>query len=182
MSDQLATEIRHLVDAGAPPITLEELLLVPLTEPPRRRHSRLALAVLAGGFAVIILAAVVATTRSDESVTAAPASTACRSGRPDLEVFMKVDAPPDEIAAVRSYLATQRSVCAVRFVDKAAAYQEFLRIFRKNPDITRDITAEDLPTAFRVYVRGQASSALVESLNSRLGVDQVTTPARTHGR
>jgi hypothetical protein len=58
MSDQLATEIRDIVDGGAPPITLAELKLVAMAGPPprARRHWPMLSAAAA---AVVLLVALV---------------------------------------------------------------------------------------------------------------------------
>ena len=67
-----------------------------------------------------------------------------------LEIFMKVDAPKDQIAAIDAKLGEDANVKSFVHFDKQKAFKEFQRIFRRNPDITRDITAADLPESFRV--------------------------------
>ena len=41
------------------------------------------------------------------------------------------------------------NVKSFRYLDKEAAYEEFQRIFRRNPDLVNSITADDLPASFR---------------------------------
>src|SRR6188472_4360736 len=67
-----------------------------------------------------------------------------------LEIFMRVDAPKAQIDAIEANLKADPNVKSYVHFDKQKAFEEFQRIFRRNPDITRDITAADLPESFRV--------------------------------
>ena len=61
--------------------------------------------------------------------------------------------------------------------DKQRAFEEFQKIFRRNPDITRDITAADLPESFRVAPkRAELTDTVRAEFTTQPGVDDVTTP------
>jgi cell division transport system permease protein len=94
-----------------------------------------------------------------------------------LEVFMRVNASEDQIKAVATDLDNDPNVKSVRYLDKQAAYEEFLKIFRRQPDITRDITAEDLPPSFRVAPkRAELTNVVKRQFETKQGVQDVTTP------
>jgi cell division transport system permease protein len=94
-----------------------------------------------------------------------------------LEVFMRVNASEDQINAVSAELQQDPNVKSVKYLDKKAAYEEFLKIFRRQPDITRDITAEDLPPSFRVApVRAELTNVVKRQFETKQGVQDVTTP------
>ena len=94
-----------------------------------------------------------------------------------LEVFMRVNASEDQIKAVATDLDNDPNVKSVRYLDKKAAYEEFLKIFRRQPDITRDITAEDLPPSFRVAPkRAELTNVVKRQFETKQGVQDVTTP------
>ena len=94
-----------------------------------------------------------------------------------LEVFMRVNASEDQIKAVATDLDNDPNVKSVRYLDKKAAYEEFLKIFRRQPDITRDITADDLPSSFRVAPkRAELTNVVKRQFETKQGVQDVTTP------
>jgi cell division transport system permease protein len=96
-----------------------------------------------------------------------------------LEIFMKVDAPQEQIDAIAQQLKDDEktTVKSYRYLDKKAAFEEFKRIFRRNPDITRDITAADLPSSFRVAPKkAELTKAVRDEFSTQQGVEQVTTP------
>jgi cell division transport system permease protein len=94
-----------------------------------------------------------------------------------LEIFMKVDAPKEQIDAIAGKLQADPNVKHYRYLDKQAAFEEFQRIFRRNPDITRDITAADLPASFRVAPKKAELTRVVrDEFSTQQGVEQVTTP------
>jgi cell division transport system permease protein len=94
-----------------------------------------------------------------------------------LEVFMRVNASDAQIQGVDAALRADPNVKHFRYLDKEAAYQEFLRIFRRNPDITRDINAADLPPSFRVAPkRAELTNVVKGEFETQQGVQDVTTP------
>src|SRR6476646_489550 len=66
------------------------------------------------------------------------------------EIFMKVGATNPQIDEVRSSLKADPQVSSFRFLDKQAAYKEFQNIFKNDPNLVQNVTADSLPTSFRV--------------------------------
>jgi cell division transport system permease protein len=94
-----------------------------------------------------------------------------------LEIFMNVKAPRDQIDAVRTALDEDPNVRSYKYFDKERAFKEFQTIFRRNPDITRDITAADLPESFRVAPkRAELTETVRAEFSTQPGVKEVTTP------
>ncbi len=94
-----------------------------------------------------------------------------------LEVFMNVDATQQQIADVRSGLGNDPNVKSFKFFDKQAALKEFKRIFQKDPDLVKNITAEALPTSFRVVpIAAEKTTTVQRAFDAQPGVDDVATP------
>ena len=94
-----------------------------------------------------------------------------------LEVFMKVDATDQQIGDVRAALHSDTNVKSFKFFNKAAALEEFKRIFRKDPDLVKNITADALPTSFRVVpITAEKTTTVQRAFAARPGVDDVATP------
>jgi len=94
-----------------------------------------------------------------------------------LEIFMNVDATDQQIEAVQSALDDDPNVKSARYLDKQAAYEEFKRIFKRNPDLVNSITAEDLPASFRVVPKkAELTSTVQGEFKTVQGVDKVNTP------
>lgn len=94
-----------------------------------------------------------------------------------LEIFMNVDATDQQIADVATALKTDPNVKSWKFFDKEAALEEFKRIFRKDPDLVKNITADALPTSYRVVpVQAEKTAAVQRNFDAQAGVDDVATP------
>jgi cell division transport system permease protein len=106
-----------------------------------------------------------------------------------LEIFMKVDATKQQIDDVEANLDDLMkpggTVQSFRHLDKTDAYEEFKRIFRREPDLVSTISAEDLPESFRVAPRrtsggpdiDRLTADLQQEFQSQQGVKSVSTPA-----
>ena len=71
----------------------------------------------------------------------------------ELEIFMNVDAPQQQIDDVRIALDELEGPArckSYKFLTKEDAYNEFQRIFHDQPDLVESTTPEALPTSFRV--------------------------------
>lgn len=94
-----------------------------------------------------------------------------------LEIFMTVNATDTQIADVRTALEQDPQVKGFRFLDKDAAYEEFKRIFRKDPDLVKNVDAQALPTSFRVVpVEAEFTEKIQKRFEPLAGVDDVATP------
>lgn len=96
-----------------------------------------------------------------------------------LEIFMNVDATDRQNADVRAALEADRQVKGFTFLDKQAAYEEFQRIFRKDPDLVANVEASALPTSFRIVPRrAEVTEAIQARYEFEPGVDDVATPQK----
>jgi cell division transport system permease protein len=94
-----------------------------------------------------------------------------------LEIFMNVDATDQQIGDVRTALEGDSEVKSFKFFDKEAALEEFKRIFRKDPDLVKNITADALPTSFRIVpLRAELTDNIQRRFDVEPGVDDVATP------
>ena len=94
-----------------------------------------------------------------------------------LEIFMQVDATEGQIGDVRTALESDPDVRSFRYFDKEAALEEFKRIFRKDPDLVKNISADALPTSFRIVPnRAEQTTAIQRRFEAQPGVDDVATP------
>jgi cell division protein FtsX len=95
-----------------------------------------------------------------------------------IEIFMTVSATDAEIAGVRELLESSRLVKRFRYLDRAAAYEEFARIFREDPDLVRNIDPDMLPPSFRIVPKRAAAVPLEDVARTLPGVDDVAVPDR----
>jgi len=105
-----------------------------------------------------------------------------------LEIFMNVKATKQQIDAVQKNLEQDAkpggTVKSFRHLNKQDAFEEFKRIFRREPDLVNTITAADLPESFRVAPRTHAGGPDVDQLTEQIkneystqqGVNVVETP------
>jgi cell division transport system permease protein len=95
-----------------------------------------------------------------------------------LEIFMVVKATPDQIDGVKAKLKEDRDVKSFKFFDKQAALAEFKRIFRNDPDLVESITADALPTSFRIApTKAEKTPVIQRRYATEPGVEKVATPA-----
>jgi cell division transport system permease protein len=94
-----------------------------------------------------------------------------------LEIFMNVEATEQQIGDVRTALDGDNQIKSFKFFDKKAALREFKRIFRKDPDLVKNITADALPTSFRIVpLRAELTDDIQRRYQAQPGVDDVATP------
>ncbi|MEX2256830.1 MAG: permease-like cell division protein FtsX [Acidimicrobiia bacterium] len=94
-----------------------------------------------------------------------------------LEVFMLTKATDEQISTVRAALENDPDVKSFKFFDKEAALEEFKRIFQKDPDLVKNITADALPTSFRIVPeRAEQTTAIQRRFEAEPGVEDVATP------
>ncbi len=135
---------------------------------PEQRH-RPVIAV-AAALTVLIGAAAVAFTQRDTGPTVIqatatpatdPAQVGVRAWSPavDLIVFLWPEAGNDDRDAVAEALADDARVESVEFIDQTQTLAEFQEIFADEPGLIANVTADDLPTSFRVTVRDPDTAA-----------------------
>jgi cell division transport system permease protein len=98
-----------------------------------------------------------------------------------LEIFMTVKASKQQVQAVQDQLDAAKGpkgdVKSYRHLTKDDAFDEFKRIFRRNPDLVNSITAKDLPESFRVVPkRAELTETVKRQFETVQGVQEVTTP------
>lgn len=103
--------------------------------------------------------------------------TAVIKGGVRLEVFMTVGASEAQVADVRQALEDDPEVKGFRYLDNEAAFDEFERIFRNDPDLVKNVGPNDLPTSFRVVpVQAEFTEQIQRRFEPLAGVDDVATP------
>jgi cell division transport system permease protein len=98
-------------------------------------------------------------------------------GGVEAEIFMNVDATKQQIGDVRTALEGDADVKSFNFLDKEDALTEFKRIFRKDPDLVKNVDADALPTSFRIVPkRAELTPRIQRRYEASVGVDDVATP------
>jgi cell division transport system permease protein len=96
-----------------------------------------------------------------------------------LIVYMNAASSQEQIDGVARGLAQSPHVKSSQYLDKPAAYQEFLQVFYKEPDIQKSLTQTDVPTSYKVQVK-DGSTEVVQSLEEQFtklpGVFRVIAP------
>lgn len=106
-----------------------------------------------------------------------PVALASTEGKQLSEIFMSVNATRSSISAVRAALDDSSLVKSYRFLDKNAAYREFQRIFRDDPDLIGNLDPALLPASFRVQLNPGASTGRFKRAFERMKeVDSVEVP------
>jgi hypothetical protein len=184
IEERLRTALREAalqVRTSPPPVTS-------LDRRVRRRRPGLLVA-LAAALAVVVVAvgtalALVGRDRAQEVRTPSGAReprelspSKLLPGEADITVFMQLaqsdPASQPEIDAVRRLIRRSGDVRSFTFVDRAAAYREFQKAFRDQPDLVNSIDRSSLPVSFRIVLRRcDAQARLIALLGQQPGVDQ----------
>src|SRR5258706_619664 len=94
-------------------------------------------------------------------------------------VYMNPDSSQDQIDAVQRAITASPHIKSSRYLDKHAAYQEFLEVFYKEPDIQKSLTEQDVPTSYKLQFN-DASAEVVTSVQDQFtklpGVFRVVSP------
>ena len=98
--------------------------------------------------------------------------------RGDLMIFMTVKATPSQIADVRDQLLADSAVTGVVFATQAETLTDFRCQFADQPDLEATVTADILPSTFRLDVPGgtEAVSSVQQRYRSQPGVSSVLSP------
>lgn len=94
----------------------------------------------------------------------------------EFEVFMRSNATDPQIQGVRTQLQTDKQVRSFKFITKEQALELYRRYTKDNPALSDDITADVLPTSFRVAPTDpKFTTALKQKYDVSPGVDEAQT-------
>ncbi len=85
-------------------------------------------------------------------------------GGVELQIFLRTDVTPSEVAAIGSQLKDMPEVKTIRYVDQNGAYQEFKLLFSNQPVYLQNVRATDLPSSWRVVPK---RAEFVDSIGAR---------------
>ena len=89
----------------------------------------------------------------------------------EFEVFMDVDATPDQQAEVERSLTQHPDVAEVEFFSQQQQYELFKNLFANRPEYIDNVTAANLPTSYRVEPQ-VADPDLIESIGERFETEE----------
>ncbi|MEX2658334.1 MAG: permease-like cell division protein FtsX [Acidimicrobiales bacterium] len=84
----------------------------------------------------------------------------------EFEVFMNVDATPEQEAQVERELSQHPDVAKIEFFSKERQYELFKTLFANRPEYIDNVTAANLPTSYRVEPR-VADADLIRAIGDR---------------
>ncbi len=84
----------------------------------------------------------------------------------EFEVFMDVDATPAQQAQVERALSQHPDVSRVEFFSKQEQYELFKNLFANRPEYIDNVTADNLPTSYRVEPR-VADADVIRAIGDR---------------
>ena len=123
----------------------------------RARHRRRLVISLATASIVLTVAGLVALTapgrERERPVTVAAEAKAAALDRGDVVVFLEPTADSAVVEDIGARLADRADVTDLHYVDQAAALEEFREIFSDQRDLTERVTAESLPSSWRLRLR-----------------------------
>ena len=95
-------------------------------------------------------------------------------GKVELNVFLRDEATPEEIAALKTQATGMPEVERVFFESKEQAFEEYKRMFKDSPAITENVDPNALPASYRIKLKNPNSAEAVASrLQGQPGVDEV---------
>ena len=89
----------------------------------------------------------------------------------EFEVFMEVDATPEQQALVERELTQHPDVAEVEFFSQQQQYELFKNLFANRPEYIDNVTAANLPTSYRVEPE-VADADLIESIGERFEAEE----------
>ncbi len=100
----------------------------------------------------------------------------------ELEIFMNVNAAQGDVDAMRDSLdeaKAQQQIRSFKYLDNAAAYEVFKRLYKDSPTIVTGTKPSDLPESFRLtLVDASEVDRVGKQFQNRPGVYSVITPAK----
>jgi cell division transport system permease protein len=95
-------------------------------------------------------------------------------------VYVNPQATGDQIASLRKDLGASPQVDTFSYLDHAASYTEFKRLFKDDPTIVSTVKPDDLPTSFRVKPSNPNAAVIDQLANQykvKAGVMRVDFPS-----
>ncbi|MEO8693371.1 MAG: permease-like cell division protein FtsX [Acidimicrobiales bacterium] len=99
------------------------------------------------------------------------------SAGPTCDVFIRPEATAQEIAGVGDALRQQTGVTQLRLTTQQQAYEEFLRRFADNQELTSSVTADILPARW-TFVLASEIAARNQSMTATFGSDPAVKQVR----
>ena len=97
----------------------------------------------------------------------------------EVAVFLKRDVTAEEKDSIQRDLLAMTEVASVTYESKQQAYETFKKLFRDEPDIVQNTTADALPESFRVKLKDPNEFTVVrDRLEGRPGIDQIQDERR----
>ena len=109
-------------------------------------------------------------------------ATARWQGGIEFIIFLDPEIPGEQSDAIGNALSTHPDVRSARYVSQDEAFDEFVELFADTPELAENITAEVLPSSFRVVPRiadGQLIDSIAETFKIQPGVFDVVTAKDT---
>lgn len=95
-------------------------------------------------------------------------------GGVDLSIFLAPDAPQAQADAIERKLAGMPEVKRFTYYDHDKAYEEFKEMFKNSPEEIQSVTAEDLPTSYRIVPkRAEDAKSIADRFKGDPGVIEV---------
>ncbi|MEX0789369.1 MAG: permease-like cell division protein FtsX [Actinomycetota bacterium] len=95
-------------------------------------------------------------------------------GKVELNVFLRDEATPEEIAAIKTQTTGMPEVDEVFFESKEQAFEEYKRMFKDSPAITENVDPNALPASYRIKLKDpNQAEAVASRLQGQPGVDEV---------
>ncbi len=93
-----------------------------------------------------------------------------------INAFLRDDASEADISGDRSTLQAMPEVKTIKFVSKKDAYDEFVKLFKNQPQLVENVDAQTLPASFRVSLHNPKTiSAVSEQIKRLAGIDEVVS-------
>jgi len=165
----------HQIRAGVD--TDESLRRMPTSNSrsPRRRVGLAAAAVL---LVIGVGASLLWSVRGDDRVTAIDDSTSTTEAPAPCEMFVYLNptASAEQIDAVGADVAGSELIESWTYLDQAATYEEFRRLFAEQTDFVDAVSPGQLPTSFRVVAADSALGEIAAAFESLPGVYRAEVP------
>ncbi|HYD10454.1 MAG TPA: permease-like cell division protein FtsX [Acidimicrobiales bacterium] len=99
----------------------------------------------------------------------------------EFELFMNLDASPEQMESLERRLQEHPDVESITFVTQAEQYELFKRYYADQPEVIQNVEAGDLPPSYRVNPDtddGEVIRQLAEQFSDEVGVREVAFAAQ----